>query len=166
MKQKVNFFLAIMLCILSLYSCSKDDGIELSDENQEIISPEPTIEELLVENSPWDFTNYEVLEIVSTTNPSITNNDINNHVSNLLQGFSLTFNADGTVIINHPLSDEIVRTWVLFNNDIIFDSESNTPQIWQNIQVSNEDLSIENTLFTIFESSFDSVEHYGKLNFE
>lgn len=159
--KSVKFIFLILLTLVGL-SCSEDD---VSLPEQEVIT-EPSMEEMLVSASPWSFTNYEVLEIVETTNESISEIDINNHTNSLLDGFTLNFNEDGTVVLNHPLSGEINRTWVLFEDDIIFDSESNTPQIWKNIQVNNEILSVESTFFTIFEDNFDSVEHYGKLNFE
>ena len=149
---------------LIIYSCSKDDDEVVDEEQEEIV--EPTREELLVINSPWTFTSYEVMEVTSTTNENITDEDINNFTTNLLAGFTMDFSEDGTLIIDHPLSGEISRTWVIFNDDIIFDSESNTPQIWQNIEVSENNMSMETTLFSIFEDTFDSVEHYGKLHFE
>ncbi|WP_299227346.1 hypothetical protein [uncultured Psychroserpens sp.] len=162
----MRYSLCIIFCIsiisISICSCSKNDD----DIVEEQLVAEPTFEELLVEFSPWSFTNYEVLEIVSTTNENITADDINNYTSELLAGFIMEFTEDGVVILNHPISGEITRTWTLFEEDIIFDIDSNTPQIWQNIQVEEGRFSIETQLFSIFEQTFEIVEHYGQLNFE
>ncbi|MEO1032325.1 MAG: hypothetical protein AAFX55_13015 [Bacteroidota bacterium] len=163
MRHLLNILLLISIISFTTFSCSKDDDTAVEEE---IIEEEPTTEELLVAQDIWTFTGYEVLEIVSTTDESITNEAINTNTSELLDGFTMNFTEEGMVVINHPISGEITRTWTLFEEDIIFDIDTNTPQIWQNIQVAEENLSIETQLFSIFEDTFTIVEHYGKLNFE
>ena len=160
----IRFIILSSIAIFS-FSCSKNDD-NTNTEEDEVVIIEPTTEELLVEHGIWSFTNYDVLEVVSTTNDNITNEAIDTYTTELLTGFTMEFLEDSNVIINHPISGEIIRTWTLFEDDIIFDVDSNTPQIWQNIQVDEDVLSIETQLFTIFEDTFDMVEHYGKLNFE
>ncbi len=164
MRRIINVWFCISLLSVTVLSCSKDD--DGSNKEEEVIVIEPAIEELLVEHGIWSFTNYNVLEIISSTNDNITNDAINTNVSEIFTGFTMHFFEDGNVIINHPLSGEIIRTWTLFEGDIIFDIDANTPQIWKNIQVDEDILSIETQLFSIFEDTFDMVEHYGRLNFE
>ena len=158
-------FIILSSIIFFSFSCSKDDDNTITEED-EVVIIEPTTEELLVEHGIWSFTNYDVLEIVSTTNDNITNEAVNAYTNELLTGFTMEFLEDSNVIINHPISGEIIRTWTIFEDDIIFDADSNTPQIWQNIQVDEDAMRIETQLFSIFEDTFDIVEHYGQLNFE
>lgn len=155
---------SIILITLALFNfaCNNDDALE----EEVLVIPEPTVEELLVDFSPWTFTNYEVLEIISTTDQTITDIEINEYTTELLTGFTMDFKSDGMVVINHPLSGELERTWAIFNDDILFDTDSSTPQIWKNIEITEESLSIESELFSIFEESFTIVEHYGQLYFE
>lgn len=165
MRQIINVLFCISMLSFTVCSCSKDDDCN-ADIEEEIIVVEPTVEELMVDHGIWEFTNYNVLEIISTTNNNITNEAINSNTSELLIGFTMEFLAEGNVVINHPLSGEIIRTWTIIEGNIFFDIDSTTPQIWQNVQVDDNSLSIETQLFSIFEDTFDTVEHYGTLHFE
>jgi len=106
-----KFVLALFTIII--ISCSSDNEKEGSEVNIELKN-----EELLIQGNPWTFSEYRIDEILETNGVNLMDSDIENQIlqeNESFEGFSLSFQADGTGATNEP-SDfqwELVTTNIL-----------------------------------------------------
>ena len=158
--------------ILSLFlflglSCSNDDDSGSNEQDP------PTAEELLVDNSPWTFTSYNLINIINAGPSDATESEIESGISNNFMGLTLIFNANGTGTAFAPAPQQLDSnlTWTLSANNTLqlvvadFEEEDN-PVIFGNIQVSETDLSVDfETSYYDEEVDFE-VDVYGTLSFQ
>ncbi|GHA51716.1 hypothetical protein GCM10007103_35200 [Salinimicrobium marinum] len=85
--KKIHLPVTILIALL-FFSCSSDDD-----------SPHLSQSELLVENRPWIFNHYEVIEIIDAGHSEITRQFIVEDMNFYAAGLTLSFNQNGTLFI-------------------------------------------------------------------
>ena len=102
-----------ILFLTVLFSCSSDSTTsEGEDEN------EASIEESLVNGSPWTFLEYRIEEVLDAKGVDLMDSDFDNQIereNELNDGLVLEFNADGTGTTNEPANFQ----WELIPNESI-----------------------------------------------
>ncbi len=156
MKNLTIFYLLISLV---LTSCSSDN----SNDNQQSIT------DLIVQNSPWTFNHYQLLDIVDAGNSTMTQQEIENDVDTSLIDYTLTFNQDGSG--NTYLPNEGTETWqweILTNNQlkITYDNSNGENDIYNNLNVTSSELTIEYQSVTFDSNATYEVLHNGIFYFE
>ncbi len=104
--KKLTLTLTLLIGIL-IISCSSNDS-----------NPELSIEELVVQNSPWTFDHYELIEIIYDGNLSLTTEIVENNRNLQTMGQTLTFNSDGTGASYSPYFNETSNwNWEIVNTN-------------------------------------------------
>ncbi len=130
-----------MLSILLLFCCSS------SDDNNDL---EVSKSELLILNSPWKLTHYEVVEITDLNGASVTPSEIQSSLNNSTALRLIIFNDDGTgtTVTEYPGNDPTYGnfTWATPNG--------NQLEIDQNV---SDSFTVNNNELTLTTSN---AEHY------
>jgi len=155
--KKLNLLLIIFI-VLSILACSSDDNNDTQFSK----------EELLIQNSPWTFNHYEMINIVDAGNSDFTQTDIETDINQVVSGNVLTFNSNGTGSSFTPGEGTDTWQWEIINNNqlkILFDgtTESST---FENLNVSSSQLVIESESVSYDAVVGFEVLHYGKFFYE
>jgi len=100
--KNLNLIFVIFITILSFTSCNdKDDEIIL------------TSEELMVQNSPWEFTGIELVNIINNGNVDFDKQEFEENLNQSNENVFFVFNADGTasIIEKNPPNPDKIRDW-------------------------------------------------------
>lgn len=141
-------------------SCSSDDS------STDVIA-EVQLEEAMVQNSPWTFSHYEVINIVDAGNSTMTQTQIESNMNLQLGGFTLVFNQDGTGETVVEGEEGESWTWSIENDDdlkILY--ADNFSDVYSNLIILNGQLKMEAESVTFDSSANFEVIHYGSLIFE
>lgn len=155
-KSKIYF---LFLCLVFvLFSC----------EAEEETSPLSN-SELLVEQSPWNFKAYELIDILDLGASTLTEQEIADNITNELAGTKISFYADGTGFSDNLGDDDSEFIWQIVNDnelelDFTVDGFEDI-EVYENLLVSLNELKISSEGVTFdFEESFN-VLHFGTLVF-
>jgi len=108
--KKLNLVVAIFIALITITSCNdKDDEIIL------------TAEELMVQNSPWQFTGIELVDIVNNGNVDFDKREFEDNINQSNEDTFFVFNADGTAstIEKNPPNPDKIReyNWGIVNGN-------------------------------------------------
>ena len=151
-----NNVILMLHCIALLFimSCSSDD-----DNTSENDNPEVAIAELLVNNSPWTFTEYQLLQITDAGSSTMSQQEIENQVNSDFNQLQLQFNANGTGMLNAPILNSSI-TWELQSNGghlYLVVNELTPPDdetLFTNVIISQNELRLDNAS-TVYDASAD-----------
>lgn len=104
----------LVLSVAFLTACSAE----------ELINEKPSNTEMLTSNSPWKFDNFKLAWVTKTEKDTLTNQEIENEISDSYKNLEFTFNTDGTGLTTIPNAEEEPITWTWFfngNNKICFE---------------------------------------------
>jgi len=147
-----------MLTISSLtfFSCSSDDDTVLSKE------------EILVQNSPWTFNHYEMINIIDAGNSDFTQTDIESDINQVVSGTILIFNSDRTGSTFTPGEGTDTWDWEILNDadlKISYDGTTDS-DTFENLSITSSQLIIEAESVSFDEVALFEVLHYGKYFYE
>lgn len=111
--KKLLQYLAIFTLVFTM-SCSTDD-----QEDPEV-KEEKTTEEKLVDESPWKYSKVEVLRIILNSDPPKSKNEMEAFVNEQFNGFSFSFNQDGTGRVIFPDDHSESFNYTVENGNIVF----------------------------------------------
>ena len=136
------------------------------DENTGVLSSST----LLVQESPWVFKTYELINILDIGNSILTEQQIANEITNELWGATLTFYENGSGFSDFPGEDDSEFTWQIINgNELQLDftvDEFEDIEVYENLTVNSNELRIS-TNGSTYDTAIDfSVLHFGTLVFE
>ncbi|MFK7814201.1 MAG: hypothetical protein AB8B59_17015 [Maribacter sp.] len=123
MKTKMILKTRIIFCVTIIFvfasSCSKIVE-EIIEKN------ESKTEDILVEESPWVFSRYEISSIEDDGESGLSSQEIENDLNQYLIDVSFTFNVDGTGYRDIPNQDREDWVWTLSEDRLITISDSKT----------------------------------------
>ncbi len=135
---KYLFFILTVAVVLT--SCSSDDDSNLV-ENENL-----TQTEILVNGSPWNFNNVEVIT-VERNDLELTNEELKN-ISQQNTFPQFIFNSNGTVLISNN-GNEITADFIIVNNNMTLIAPDNSEFELINIEISESEFS--------YEQQFDAI---------
>lgn len=157
---------SLLLVFLLTLSCSKDDD---GKKVPNILGS--NVAELLVSNSPWTFSEYQLLEITDQGPSTISHEEIETYVNTEFHQLILNFNVDGSGTLNAPILNSAF-TWQLQNNNtelFLIVEELSSPDdeaLFTNLSISVSELQIDNE-YTVYDENADyNVQVLGTLIFE
>lgn len=155
--KKISLVLILLLSHIFFISCSEKENIEISKE------------ELMTNNSPWTFKNYEMVEIIDSGGSLLTKTEIESITNNRGKDNTMNFNSNGTGSSSSPSGGIVNWKWEINTDNqlkITYDNTNGENDVYNNFKVSNSKLSYE-FQSVIFDSSIShEVLHYGNLIFE
>jgi len=138
-----------------------------SDDNNTDAVVEVQLEEAMVQNSPWTFDHYELINIVNTGTSTMTAAQIQSDMNLELNGFTLVFNEDGTGVTVIEGEESENWTWVIENeNDLRIQFTGENVDLYSNLSFVNSQLKMESESVTFDSTANFEVLHYGSLVFE
>ena len=145
-----------LICVLT-FSCSSDDD----GGTPEI---EIGLQDLLVDQSPWEFNNVEVLEITQQSNPESTNQEIENMVRNRYQDITFTFNQNETGSFVTPDNQTIDFSYELntATDEIVFEGFT----FGFSSTLSNVSIAENNFQFEVENSAWDGENPESEVSYE
>lgn len=148
------------LCLMVVFS-----SCEIEEE-----TPALSNSEFLVQQSPWNFKTYELIDILDIGDSMLTIQQIENEITNELTGVELSFYADGTGFSNNLGEDDSEFIWqILDDNQLRLDFTTDgfeDIELYENLLVSFNELRISSDGAT-FDSEVDfNVLHFGTLVFD
>jgi hypothetical protein len=156
--KKLNLFFTILFITL-IFSCSSDDNN----------ATELSITELLVQNSPWTFNHYKLINIIDSGNSDFTQADIENDINQNVGGNVLTFDEDGSGSSFLPEEGTDTWQWEIINSNqlkITYDGGNGESDTFENISVSTSQFTVESESVSFDEVALFEVLHYGKFFYE
>jgi hypothetical protein len=154
--KKLNLVLGILIGLM-IFSCS-------SDSNDE---PQLTLEELLIQGSPWTFSHYEMLNIIDAGNSSFDQADIENDINQNNNGEIVTFNNDGTGSDFIPNHGTDLWNWEIINgNQLKITFDGGNSDVIENISTTSSQMIIEIESVSYDEQAQYEVLHNGKYIYE
>lgn len=154
------FSLSILaMSFLLLASCSKIV--------EDLVKEEPSIEDILVEESPWVFSSYGNSFIEDDGGSGLSSEEINNDMNQYLIGVSFTFNADGTGFIDIPEEEKEDWVWTLSEDRLTTVSDAQTQQ-YNFFNADRNQMTFEGRTTTVHtrDSVQYNVTHVGKYLFK
>ena len=162
---KSTLIMSLVMCTL-FFACSTEETEDNSDQESEAQVSVNELRNTLIDSGPWTVDGYEVLDVTFSSNDTITNEEISNHVlKRQLRGYTLDFLEDGTVKIDFPATGDHMRTWRILLGSILIFNDSQIPQFWQNANVDGNTMSIDLDIYSVVEENPAVVEHFGRLYF-
>jgi len=110
MKNLIVIF-GIFFGVLLFSSCSKDNEDDSDNNNL-------TDTELLVRKSPWNFNYFELIHIVDSNGTSLTQQEIENHINQEMNGISYNFEDDSTGRSMVNGVEQATWNWYIANNKL------------------------------------------------
>jgi len=132
--KKINLILGIFIFLITFSACNNEDEITL------------TAEELIIQNSPWQFEGVELVNIVNNGNADFDKQEWEENVNDSNQNISFIFLADGTVTSiekNPPNPDKVMNwNWVIENGNQIkfYEDDSNDFDLFNDLKVTETHL--------------------------
>ncbi len=154
--KKLNLLFGILVG-LTILSCSSND-----DDNSQL-----AITELLIQNSPWTFSHYEMIDIINSGNSNFTQTEIENDINSRENEIILMFNQDGTGSKSKP--NEYTNNWnweVVNGNQLKVYHVTLLITTEEIISVSANQLVTEHETGSYDESVQNHVIHNGKYYYE
>lgn len=102
-KARTLFYATVIIGLIA--SCSKIV--------EELKTNEPDTESILVEESPWVFSSYEISILEDDGGSGLSNQEIEDDMNLYSAGISFAFNADGTGFIDIPEQGQENWVWTL-----------------------------------------------------
>lgn len=148
MKNPLLFF-GILFGILLLTSCTIERDDTLLDADY------------LVQNSVWDYNNYEIIEISETNVSDLTRQEIKNAMNLMMDGVSYEFKRNETGITYYQELEYSNWQWQIERDKLITTGISPN----NNIQRAIDFEVLLHTLYIYDTLSYGDIEHYGRLVF-
>ena len=155
--KKLNLLLGILIG-LTILSCSTDEKND---------NPELSMAELLIQNSPWAFDHYELINIIDAGNSDFTQTDIENDVNSRENSTILTFNQNGIGFVSISGGGTVNWNWEIINGNQLklIHNEANS-SILENLSVSSTQLIFDVESVTYDQNVHYEVLHNGKYFYE
>jgi len=158
--RKITLVAGLLFGLVLFNSCSSDD------DTADVVA-EVQLEDVMVQNSPWTFNHYELINVVNAGTSTMTPAEIESDMNLQLAGFTLIFNQDGTgeTVIEGEEGES--WTWVIENGDdlrIVY--PGNFSDEYLNLSLLNSQLKMESESITYDSTANFEVLHYGSLVFE
>ena len=155
--KKLNLIYGLLIGLMIFTSCSKDENTQL------------TKEELLVQNSPWTFDYYELINIVNQGNSTLTQQELETDMNQEIFGATISFSQNGTG--SNSIQGGNISSWeweiTEFNElKLTFNGDITDNYILNNIKVTENEFIYEEQVLTDDSSAGLSVIHYGEFHFK
>ncbi|MDR6968877.1 hypothetical protein J2X31_002903 [Flavobacterium arsenatis] len=158
--RKIRLVASLLFGLVLFNSCSNDD------DTADVVA-EVQLEDVMVQNSPWTFSHYELINVVNAGTSAMTPAEIESDMNLQLAGFTLIFNQDGTGETAIEGEESESWTWVIENEDnlrIVY--AGNFSDEYFNLSLLNSQLKMEAESVTHDSAANLEVLHYGSLVFE
>lgn len=150
--KKLNLFIGLLI-VLTIFSCSSDNNDE----------PKLTMEELLIQGSPWTFDHYEMLNILDAGNSNYNKSDIETDINLAVNGEIIKFNSNGTGSVTLPEDGTDTWEWEIVNgNQLKLTFASGESDIIENIIFKSSKMIIEGQSVSYDDQAKYEVLHNGK----
>lgn len=158
--KKLNSVFSLVFAIMLFTSCSSDDN------NTDAVG-EVQLEEAMVQNGPWTFHHYEMINLVNAGNSTMTQVQIEGDMNLQQEGLTLVFNANGTGETVFEDEEGESWTWSIENgNDLKILYDDTVSDTYSNLSIINGKLKMEAESVTYDSTANLEVFHYGRLVFE
>ncbi|SMC86346.1 hypothetical protein [Cellulophaga tyrosinoxydans] len=125
-----------------------------------------TKSELLSEKSPWVYSHYELLEIIDSYGSELTEVEIENINNEENEGWTVSFNTDGTGYSKSPSNITNEWKWKIDTNENLVFIHPNDTTTYADWNVNSSQLYIAFESITYDEQIKVEVLHLGKNVFE
>lgn len=157
---KNSYRLSILaMSLLLLASCSKIV--------EDLAKVEPSTEDILVEESPWVFSSYNISLVEDDGGSGLSDQEIEDDMNEYLIGVSFEFNSDGTGYNDIPDQGQEDWVWTLANNRLITFSDTKNAE-YTFFSADRNQMTFEGRTTTVHtrDSVKYNVTHVGKYLFK
>lgn len=155
LKTSLLFLFVLGFCTIS--ACSKDN-----DQDK------PSQKELLVDNSPWNYKSFELIEVIEDNGSTVSEEEIEEWIDSFANGLSLTFRADGSGQSDSSTNNEETAIWdwqLKNNNEVVLYHPDQKQEVLKIVTLSSTKFTFESETWRP-DKDGNKVVFYGRYYFE
>lgn len=154
---KKTILLLILAVVPFVYSCSKDDD-----------GPEADLrfpDQLLVDGSPWNFSDIEILRVVYNPN-NLTVAQAQSRFKTIYTGFIYDFKENGTGSVTAPDNSSYSFNWSITSDWSTLTLTGVAPAVFNNVEITANKFMFSDTEYCVADGQGDDVCADVRFTFE